>query len=247
VTMSGEVVPELSVVILCYQAEEFIPQCLASVEAEMQRLGVPYEIILVANYITGSKDRSPEIALGMMKTNPRVKVVAKPKEGMMGWDMRSGLEAASGRVLALIDGDGQTNPSDIGRVYHELCGRRLDLCQAFRVERRDGWQRTLISRVYNGVFHLLFPGTELHDVNGKPKMMTRQAYQQLRLKSTGWVTDAEIIIEARRNSWRIGEIPTVFGKRAVGRSSINIGAILEFIQYLLVYRIRGTRWGRRCQ
>lgn len=239
--------PEISVVILCYREEEYIPQLVASVEAEIQRLGVSYEIVLVANYVPGDDDQTPRIASEMARGNPRVKVVAQPKEGMMGWDMRSGLEACTGCVLAVIDGDGQFPTSDIGRVYRELLAKNLDLCQIHRVRREDGWIRVIVSRVYNIIFRLLFPGTGLHDINGKPKVMTWEAYQSLCLSSTDWFIDAEIVIQARRNGLRLGEISSVFGKGRGRQSYINTVTVLEFIKNLIVFRVRDTfdRWRGR--
>lgn len=246
-TAGSEETPELSVVILCYREEDYIPKLLTLVEAEVQRLGLSYEIILVANYLAGSDDRSPEIAWEMAKASPRTKVVSKPKEGMMGWDMRRGLEACTGRVLAVIDGDGQFPASDIGRVYRELLARNLGLCQTYRVRREDGWRRVIVSRVYNGLFRLLFPGSGLHDINAKPKVMTREAFQSFRLTSIDWFIDAEIVIQARRIGLRLGEIPSVFGKGRGRPSFIKTATVLEFIKNLIVFRVRETldRWRGR--
>ena len=231
--------PDVSLIILCYRAEDYIPECVASMEAELRQLGVRYEIVVVANYVPGRKDRSPQIALDLMRRNPHVNIVARPKEGMMGWDMRSGLEAAHGRVLMVIDGDGQIDPRDVARVYQELRARGLDLCQTSRIRREDGWQRVLVSHIYNVVFQILFPGTGLHDINAKPKAITREAYQSFRLSSTDWFTDADIIIQARRNRLRCGEIPSVFGK-GVRPSFINLEAVWEFIRNLILFRFRET-------
>jgi len=164
---------------------------------------------------------------------------------MMGWDMRSGLEAAAGQVLTLIDGDGQIEPQDIGRVYRTLREQDLDLCQTYRVRRGDGWRRVWISRIYNTLFRLLFPGTGLRDVNAKPKVMTRRTYEALRLSSTDWFTDADIIIQVRRLKLRVGEIPSVFGHSATRPSFINAAAVREFLKNLMIFRIRETFRGRR--
>jgi len=83
---------------------------------EMDSIKVDYEIILVANY-DDSKDKTPQIAKDMAKQNPRIKVVSKEKDGRMGWDMRSGMEIAKGKYIAIIDGDGQMPASDIETVY----------------------------------------------------------------------------------------------------------------------------------
>ncbi|MBI3616107.1 MAG: glycosyltransferase family 2 protein [Candidatus Omnitrophica bacterium] len=230
--------PELSVVILCYQEQDRIPERLEQIEAEVRALGIPYEIILVVNYFPDRQDRSPQIALELGRKNPRIKPIVKPKEGMMGWDMRMGLEAARGDLLAVLDGDGQIPPNDIVRVYRELRARDLDVCQTFRAKREDGRVRTLISRIYNSLFRILFPGTPVHDVNAKPKIMKREAYQLLRLSSRDWFIDAEILIQARWNRLRIGEIPSVFGK-SHGRASYITGiTLLEFIKNLILFRIR---------
>ena len=240
--------PELSVIILCYREEEYVPQILASVETEVRQLGVSYDIILVANYVAGSADRSPEIASQMARENGRVRVIAKPKEGMMGWDMRSGLDAARGRVLAVVDGDGQVPAGAIARAYQALCARHLDFCQAYRIRREDGWSRVLLSRCYNGIFRALFPGTGLHDVNAKPKVMTRQAYRALQLTSTDWFIDAEMVIQARRLGLRLGEIPSSFGRGRGRPSFVRPAAILEFTKHLIVFRSREirARWRERC-
>jgi SAM-dependent methyltransferase len=231
-------VPELSVVILCYREEEYVPMILAAVEAEVRQLGVSYELILVANYVAGSGDRSPGIAEELAQRNGRVRVVARPKEGMMGWDMRTGLEAARGRVLAVIDGDGQVPSGDVVRVYRALREGRLDLCQTHRVKREDGWSRTVLSRCYNQVFRLLFPGMPLHDVNAKPKIFTREAYRAMRLTSDDWFIDAEMILQARRRGLRVGEIPSRF-ERGRGRPSfINAKTVMEFLRNLAAARLR---------
>ena len=36
----------------------------------------------------------------------------------MGWDMRSGLQAARGDFIVVIDGDGQNPTTDVMRIYH---------------------------------------------------------------------------------------------------------------------------------
>src|SRR5437763_1627489 len=79
-----------------------------------------------------------------------------------------------------------------------------------RVERGDGLSRRLVSALYNGVFRLLFPGFPVRDVNGKPKLLTRAAYERLSLASDDWFIDAEIMIQARRLGLRVGEVETVF-------------------------------------
>ena len=60
---------------------------------------------------------------------------------------------------------------------------------------------------YNTIFVVLF-GRGIRDVNSKPKIMRRDKYALLDLKSDNWFIDAEIVIRARELGWKIGEIPT---------------------------------------
>ncbi len=231
--------PELSVVILGYREEDRLPAFVDRVESELQTLGISYELVLVANYWPGKGDRTPEITAQLAQKNARLKFIAKPKEGRMGWDLRSGLELSSGNVVAVIDGDGQFHPNDIVKVYQELRRRHLDLCQTYRIDRQDGWQRRVISQIYNLLFKMIFPGIHLRDINSKPKLLTRQTYDSMQLTSSDWFIDAEIIIQASREGRRMGEIPVGFVKKEA-RSYVTKATILEFIRNLVVFRIRET-------
>ncbi len=235
---------ELSVVILGYREEDRLSAFVAALESQVVTLSVSYELVLVANYWPGTGDRTPQVAAQMAQHNARLKVIAKPKAGAMGWDMRCGLDAARGKVLAVIDGDGQFHANDIVKLYRELRRDHLDLCQTYRTERRDRWERKIVSKLYNGLFRIIFPGVDLSDINSKPKMMTRELYDSLHLTSSDWFIDAEIIISARRLGCRIGQIPSIFEKKE-GRSYVGFSTLIEFIKNLVIFRIRETFYHSR--
>jgi glycosyltransferase involved in cell wall biosynthesis len=235
--------PDISVVILCYRAEDFVLSFVKQMKGALEERGLSYELVLVANYHAGAtpRDRTPQIARELAREDPALTVVARPKEGMMGWDMRSGLDVARGETVAVIDGDGQMPPSDVIAVYDCLRGGGFDMAKTYRRERHDSGFRLVISRFYNVVLKLLFPGVTVRDANGKPKIFTREALGRLTLTSTDWFIDAEMIIQATRLGLRIGEVPTVFYKNPQRPSFIRFGAILEFIRNLVAYRLK-TWW-----
>lgn len=229
--------PELSVVVLCYRAEDLAQEFVGQLSRELKEAGIDYELVLVANYVLGRSDRTPEIVKKIAQNDPRCVVVAKEKEGWMGWDMRSGLEAASGQHIAVIDGDAQMPSSDIVKVYRMLQVGGYDLVKTFRSERFDGIYRRTTSFWYNALFRLLFPGSaKFRDINSKPKVMTREAYKKLDLISSDWFTDAEIMIEALKNRLNIGEVSTIFHKNERRSSFVPLSAILEFMKNLFYYR-----------
>ena len=65
--------------------------------------------------------------LELAKSNPRIISVVEKKDGMMGWDMRSGLAAATGKYISVIDGDGQMPVEDLARVYQKIKNENYDL------------------------------------------------------------------------------------------------------------------------
>ena len=234
-------VPELSVVCLCYRSQQLAEELAEQMCRELEDADIDYELVLVANYHEGEDDPTPEIVRRFALSCARVKTVTDIKEGMMGWDMRSGLRCATGAHLAVIDGDGQMPSSDIVKTYRVLQVAGYDLVKTFRAERFDGIYRIWLSRGYNLLFHLLFPSSaKFRDINAKPKVMTRAAYESMNLISNDWFTDAEIMIEALRNHLNVGEVSTIFLNNERRATFLRAATILEFLRNLIYYRFQ--RW-----
>jgi glycosyltransferase involved in cell wall biosynthesis len=234
--------PDLSVVVLCYRSGGEARSYAARIGQVLRDAGIDnYQLVLVGNYVAGSGDTTPDVVRELAAGDPRIVCSAVAKQGMMGWDMRSGLALATGEHLAVIDGDGQVLVEDLVRVYRLLREQKLDLAKTYRTRRGDGLKRKLFSLVFNGFFHVLFPGLPVRDVNAKPKILTRSAYERLSLQSDDWFIDAEILIQARRLGFRIGEMETEFLGLTGRRSFISMAAVLEFLRNLWRYRILELR------
>ena len=231
-------VPDLSVVVLCYKAEDYIIDFVQQVITELNNIPVNYEIILVANYDT-QFDSTPARARHLEASYRQIRAVTRPKEGKMGWDMRTGLREAKGNYIAIIDGDGQMPASDLMIVYHIIKKGNYDLVKTYRAVRNDGRLRKILSKTYNLLFSILFnPSFPIRDINSKPKIMSRKAYNQLKLQSNDWFTDSEIMIQAFSNKMRICEVSTTFYKNEHRKSFIGIKTICEFIFNLFYYRLK---------
>ena len=230
--------PDISVVVLAYRSASTIEGFMASLVTSLEEEKIDWEIILVGNYIEGTDDQTPEVVQRISDRNPRIKAVVHVKEGMMGWDMKSGLQAATGNKLAVIDGDGQMPCTDVIRVYNLMVEKGYDLVKTVRIKRSDGFYRMFISTVYNLLFKIMFPGINARDMNSKPKIITRELYQRMNLESNGWFVDAEIMIRAWRLKIGIGEIETTFHSIDTRPSFVKPLAILEFLANLIWYRIK---------
>ena len=229
--------PNLSVVVLAYRSGKALRKFVDSLVCLLDREEAEWEMILVGNYFAGDGDQTPRIVRELAASHPRIKAVSRIKKGMMGWDMRSGLEATTGKTLAVIDGDGQMPCEDVVRIYRKLIDERLDLAKTYRTNREDGLYRSTLSIIYNIIFKVLFPGLKSQDINSKPKIMTREVYDRMNLSSDGWFVDAEIMILARRMQLNIGELETGFHCLINRLSFVRPSSIFEFLANLMWYRI----------
>lgn len=231
-------IPDLSVVVLCYRSGETIIPYLEQMELELRDGGMDnYELVLVGNYFPGSDDRTPAIIHEFAKKNPKIVPVTLEKKGMMGWDVIQGLNATKGKAIAFIDGDGQMPSQDIVRLYRVLKSGEFDLVKTFRKTRMDGAYRKFISGWYNRIFHILFPRASFRDVNAKPKIMTREAYNKMDLSCSGWSIDGEIMLASMYHDMNVAEVPTIFHKNEWRGSFVKPWTIFEMLTQLFRFRI----------
>ncbi|MEA2358136.1 MAG: polyisoprenyl-phosphate glycosyltransferase [Solirubrobacteraceae bacterium] len=229
--------PELSAIVLCYRAGPSILRVIEPLHEELQAADVAYELVLVANYHEGNDDPTPRIVEEFAQTHEHVRFVAGVKQGAMGWDMRSGFAVARGDYLVAIDGDAQNPVEDLVKMYREMKSTGAEVMKGRRIARFDGPYRRVVSWVYNTLFKVLFGTHGLWDINGKPKGLTRRAYEQLELRSDDWFIDAEIMISARRRGLSIAEMPVVFRRNDDRASFVRVSAIWEFLANMARARI----------
>jgi hypothetical protein len=99
--VAAEHSPLVSVVLCVYEGERYLEEAIASIVGQtLQDL----ELLVVDD---GSTDRSLEIARSF--TDPRVRVLARPHEGLLA-SLHAGFDAARGRYVARMDADDVSRP-----------------------------------------------------------------------------------------------------------------------------------------
>ena len=232
--------PKLSVIILCYRSGESLIDFFEEVKETVANYVPIHEFILVANYLEGSNDRTGEYAKVVAAENENCTALSISKKGMMGWDMRQGLDAATGDVLCIIDGDGQFPISSILDCYQVMEKEKVDLVKTYRETRNDGIYRRIISTAYNLIFKILFPGLNSKDVNSKPKLLRSSAYKKMKLTSDDWFVDAEIMLNVRDYKMSFREIPVEFDELKGRKSFVKPQAIIEFLINMVRYRLKNS-------
>src|SRR5438552_12874826 len=111
---------EFSIAVLCYRAEAEIIPFVENLHKIMSLFRFEWELILVANFWPGSSDRTPEICQRLAARLLRVRVLAEPKQGAMGWAMRGGLDGCGGKYMGGIDGVGRFRSKRISPAFGKL-------------------------------------------------------------------------------------------------------------------------------
>jgi hypothetical protein len=224
------------VIVLCFRAGEYARNVVLPLYEELERDAPSYELILVANYWS-QDDCTPAVVTELARGRETVRTVTEKKRGDMGWDMRSGLRAARGKYLVVIDGDGQVPTHYALQAYREHKSSGAAIVKGRRFAREDGSVRSVTSLGFNLLFRLLFRTSDMWDINGRPKGLTREAFERLGLTTDDWFTDAEIILKARRQGIAIREFPVRFLRNDARQSFVGPGTVWEFLRNMLLWRL----------
>jgi glycosyltransferase involved in cell wall biosynthesis len=221
---------KLSIIVPAYNESDnltmFIPQLMAALSV----LGDAYEVIVVDNASTDDTQQTLRVLSAQF---PSLRTVFAGEKGF-GAAVLAGLNSSKGDILGYIHADNQMKPDNLIAVYRMLIDKRLSVCKARRKDRHDGAWRWLISNVYNVLFPRMF-GVNVRDINGSPKLFTRQFFLDAKLASTDWFIDPEIIIKAKRLGAPVGEVDISTYAREHGSSQVRMRTVVEFLKNMYRY------------
>jgi len=109
--MSGNV-PELSLVIPCYNEQDNLRELVKAIRAAVEPLKVTYEIVITDDCST---DRSWEILKELAVNDPRIRVQRLAFNCGESAAIWAGLKAARGKIFVTLDADLQNDPADLVR------------------------------------------------------------------------------------------------------------------------------------
>ena len=140
---------DISLVAPVYNEKECIEDFITEADAELKKLGRPYEIVCADDC---SKDGSDKILIGLKTKFPALRVVRLSRNQGQSGAFEAGIQAARGDYIVLIDADMQNDPADIGKLIAALEGPGTPACAAGRrAKRQDNFVRRVSSKIANGV------------------------------------------------------------------------------------------------
>jgi phenylacetate-CoA ligase len=235
---------DLSVIVPCFNEELNIPELTARVLGTLETGKIDGELILVDD---GSRDRTANVIREQMKAHGDrvVGCFHRSNRGLTeAW--RTGIAAARGVNVAIIDADLQYQPEDILRLYRKLIESSVDIVQGSRssIGRVKGGRYTL-SRGLNWLLNSAFD-MNLRDNKSGFICCAKEVMQDLltyRGNYAYW--QSFIMVAAHAKGYSYSEVQTLFEARQQGTSSLDGQAyrvaaknVIDIGKALVEYKIK---------
>lgn len=230
--------PALSLAVPCYNEAGGIRRTVEQLLQAFAANDVDIELVLVDN---GSSDETGEVINAMIRDGlPVVKETVAHNVGY-GKGALCGLAACRGDIIGVVPADLQVGAHDVVRLYDVLANATTArLAKVRRRFRMDGAKRKIVSFIFNIVVNVMFFGVGSIDVNGSPKMFPRKYLRRMRLRSTDWFLDTEILLKAKLLGLPVFEMNVLAQAREDGESNVHAAAIGEFITNICKWRFDRT-------
>lgn len=200
---------DLSIIIPAYNEAEAIGDTISRIRAQ----NFHNSEILVVN--DGSTDSTAEVA-----SAAGARVISHPYNIGNGAAVKTGIRSARGQVFVFLDGDGQHDPADIGRLLAEI-GHYHMVVGARKRSSETHWHRTLANAFYNR-FASFIASFRIQDLtSGFRAIRRRDALRFCDMLPNGFSYPTTITLAFIRSGRSLKYIP-IETKFRVGKSKIRL-------------------------
>jgi phenylacetate-CoA ligase len=204
---------DLSVIAPCLNEEGNVDELVSRTLSVFDKLGINGQLMLVDD---GSSDSTWTRIQGWSATDARVAGVRHPQNRGIVPSWRTGLTAASGSRICLIDSDLQNRPEDIERLYLAHC-KDDDVVQGVR-RSAAGIIRVIFSRTLNTLLNVVFL-TNLRDNKSGFLLCRREMLDRILTHRFQYRYFQNFVgVSAISHGCRIVELDTIFERRHSGES-----------------------------
>jgi dolichol-phosphate mannosyltransferase len=238
IELEGAVRPLLSLVVCTLDEADSIGAVLCEIGQALDLLS--YEIIVVDD---SEDDRTADIVLRLAGADDRVRLLRRRGERGLASAAITGWEAATGQVLAIIDGDGQHDPHLLPEMVVRLHETGSDIIVASRYASHGPsgltGRRHLVSRAGTLLTYITL-GIRSTDPLSGYFAMTRDWFQHAgpQLSGVGFKILVDIMASGRRRP-KVVELSTSLRARHGGKSKLDARIIVELAALILEKWTRG--------
>jgi len=218
----------ISVVVPVYNEQESLQPLYDAVTAELEQIGVPYEIIFVDD---GSTDGSFSTITALHEQDSHVHAVRFRRNFGKTPALVAGFQRAGGDVVFTMDADLQDDPTEIPKFLDKLA-EGYDLVSGWKYPRHDPITKTLPSFVFNRILVSTTTGVKLHDMNCGFKAYRREIIEDIKLYGE---LHRFIPVLAKQRGFKITEVKVHHHKRKFGKSKFGARRFFRgFLDLLMV-------------
>jgi len=192
-------------------------------------MGASYEMIFVDD---ASTDTTLDTVLAAKADLPTLRVLHHQKNAGQSRAIRTGVLAAKGKMLCILDGDGQNDPADLPMLldYYHNTAPKPGMVAGERLKRQDHWAKRLGSKLGNAIRRFILHDG-ISDAGCGLKVMARQTYLQLPFFDHQHRYMAALII---REGMVVATLPVSHRPRQSGKSKYtNLGRLAVSLRDLM--------------
>jgi glycosyltransferase involved in cell wall biosynthesis len=216
--------PEVSVIIPAKNEAEGIAPVIERIRQALDPVCASYELIVVDD---GSDDDTARIA-----RDQGVRVMRHPYNIGNGAAVKTGIRAARGKVLVMLDGDGQHPPEEIPRLLEKL-GEYHMAVGARAAGSETSVHRNIANRVYNWMATYVC-GMKIQDLtSGYRAMRSHIAREFVTLLPNTFSYPTTITMATIRSGYSLVYVPIKSARRA-GNSKSKIRILRDGTRFFLI-------------
>lgn len=211
--------PDLSIIVPCYNEEGNLRALVERLAAVLQLFRLEAQIVLVDD---ASRDGTRALIEELMSTHSCVSGVFHEENRGIAGAWRSGLAAARGPLIVIMDADLQYAPEDVPRLYQIMKRESPDVVQGWRIAHNfRSTYRYVLSLGFSFMLNRLL-GTRLQDIKSGFLCTRREVFaQMLETRYRYRYLQHFIIVNAASKGFTIRQEPVLFWNREAGKSFIQ--------------------------
>jgi len=225
--------PDVSVLVPAKDEAENLPEFVRLAREALLPLPYACELVIVDD---GSHDATPRVLAEIAVKHPFVRVVTHRTQRGIADALKSGADAARGRVLVFYPADLQYLPADIPSLVAPIIEDRADIVTGTK---QGHYEKRFVSGVYNLLCRWLF-GVRVTDLNSV-KAYRREVVDTLPTRPD-W--HRFMVVIAAAQGFRLAEQPVPLHPRRAGKSKFGLGRIPVGVLDLLSVWFQ-LRFGRK--
>jgi len=225
--------PEVSILVPAKDEAENLGEFVR--QAREALLPLPYECEVVV-IDDGSRDGTADALRELAGTHPFVRVVTHRSQRGIADALRSGSDAARGRILVFYPADLQYSPADIPALVEPIRAGEADIVTGTK---QGHYDKRFVSWVYNGLCRWLF-GVRVTDLNSV-KAYRREVVNGIPTRPD-W--HRFMVVIAASEGFRVAQRAVPLYPRRAGKSKFGIGRIPVGVLDLLSVWFQ-LRFGRK--